>query len=105
LRKDIGKYFELKEKSVGPPKLFLEGPLSLVELDNEVKAWAFSSSQHVRAVVQNVEDFIAKDETKRCVFGILAWMCSLWRLLVLEVDVNLYGLTISVCRVDGRSVT
>jgi hypothetical protein len=65
LRKEIGKYFELKEKSIGPSKLNLGGHLSLVELDNGVKAWAFSSSQYVRARVQNVEDFIAKDETKR----------------------------------------
>jgi hypothetical protein len=34
-------------------------------LDNGVKAWAFSSSQYVTAAVQNVEDFIAKDEAKR----------------------------------------
>ena len=65
LRKEIGKYFELKEKSIGPPKLYLGGHLRLVELDNGVKAWAYSSSQYVRAAVQNVEDFIAKDETKR----------------------------------------
>jgi hypothetical protein len=65
LRKEIGKYFELKEKSIGPPKLYLGGHLSLVELDNGVKAWALSSSQYVRAAVQNVEDCIAKDETKR----------------------------------------
>jgi hypothetical protein len=60
LRKEIGKYFELKEKSIGPPKLYLGGHLSLVELDNGVKAWAFSSPQYVR-----------------CVFHILAWMCAL----------------------------
>jgi hypothetical protein len=65
LRKEIGHYFELKEKSIGPPKLYLGGHLSLAELDNGVKAWAFSSSRYVRAAVQNVEDFIAKDETKR----------------------------------------
>jgi hypothetical protein len=38
----------------------------------------------------------------RCVFHILAWMCSLWRSLVLEVDVNLYGLTTSNCRVGWK---
>jgi hypothetical protein len=65
LRKEIGKYFELKEKSIGSPKLYLGGHLSLVELDNGVKVWAFSSSQYMRAAVQNVEDFIAKDETNR----------------------------------------
>jgi hypothetical protein len=65
LRKEIGKYFELKESSIGPPKSYLGGHLSLVELDNGVKAWAFSSSQYVKAAVQNVEEFIVKDETKR----------------------------------------
>jgi hypothetical protein len=45
--------------------LYLGGHLSLVELVNGVKAWALSSSQYVRAAVQNVEEFIAKDETKR----------------------------------------
>jgi hypothetical protein len=40
LRKEIGKYFELKEKSIGPPKLYLRGHLNLVELDNGVTAWA-----------------------------------------------------------------
>jgi hypothetical protein len=34
LRKEIVKYFELKEKSIGPPKLYLGGHLSLVEMDN-----------------------------------------------------------------------
>jgi hypothetical protein len=52
--KEIGNYFELKEKLIGPPKLYLGGHLSLVELDNGVKAWAFRSSQYVRAAVQNV---------------------------------------------------
>jgi hypothetical protein len=35
------------------------------ELDIGVKAWAFSSSQYVRAAIQNLEDFIVKDKTKR----------------------------------------
>jgi hypothetical protein len=60
LGKEIGNFFE--EKS---PKLHLGGHLSLVELDNGVKAWAFSSSQDMRAAIQNVEDSIVKDETKR----------------------------------------
>jgi hypothetical protein len=61
----MGKYFELKQESIGPPKIYLGGHLRKVELDNEVKAWAFTSSPYVRAAVQNVEDFIAKDETKK----------------------------------------
>jgi hypothetical protein len=54
LRKEIGKYFELEEKSNGTPKLYLG-----------VNAWTFSSSQYARAAAQHVEDFIAKDKTKR----------------------------------------
>jgi hypothetical protein len=38
----------------------------------------------------------------RCFFHIPAWMCSLWRSLVLEVDVNLFGLTTSNCRVGWK---
>jgi hypothetical protein len=34
-------------------------------LDNGVKTWAFSSSQYVGAAVQNVEEFVPKDEAKR----------------------------------------
>jgi hypothetical protein len=38
LGKQIGNYFELNEKSIGPPKLYLGGHLSKVEFDNGVKA-------------------------------------------------------------------
>ena len=65
LRTEIGRYFELKEESIGPPGLCLGGHLSLVTLDNGVKAWAFSSSQYVQAAVKNVEEFISKPENKR----------------------------------------
>lgn len=33
LRNEIGKYFELKEESVGPPKIYLGGKLSLVTFE------------------------------------------------------------------------
>jgi hypothetical protein len=46
LKNEIGKYFELKKESVGPPTLYLGGRLSKVELENGVHAWAFSSSQY-----------------------------------------------------------
>ena len=36
LRNELGKYFELKEESIGPPKLYLGGHVSKVELDNGV---------------------------------------------------------------------
>ena len=45
LRNEIGKYFELKMESVGPPNLYLGGRARNVQLTNGVKAWAFSSSQ------------------------------------------------------------
>jgi hypothetical protein len=65
LRKETGQYFELKEKSIGPPMLYLGDHLRLVKLDDGVKTWADGSSQYVRAAVQYVEDYIAKDENKR----------------------------------------
>ena len=65
LRNEIGRYFELKKESIGPPTLYLGGRLSKVQLENGVDAWAFSSSQYVQAAVKNVEDFLAKEENKR----------------------------------------
>ena len=65
LREEIGRYFELKEESVGPPSLYLGGRVRKVVLENGAEAWAFSSSQYVQAAVKNVEDYLAKDENKR----------------------------------------
>ena len=65
LRNELGKYFELKEESIGPPKLYLGGHLRRVQLENGVEAWAYGSSQYVRAAVKNVEDYLAKEENKR----------------------------------------
>jgi hypothetical protein len=45
LRNDLERYFELKEESIGPPKIYLGGGVQKVELDNGAKGWAFSSSQ------------------------------------------------------------
>ena len=55
LRNDLGRYFQLKEKSIGPPKIYLGGNCRLVELETGVKCWAFGSSQYVQAAVKNVE--------------------------------------------------
>ena len=60
LRNEIGKYFKLKEASIGPPKLYLGGHMRKVELDNGVCAWAFSSSQYVREAVANVKQYVGK---------------------------------------------
>jgi hypothetical protein len=62
LRNDLGKFFELKEGSIGPPKIYLGGGVRKVQLDDNVKAWAFSSSQYVQAAVKNVEAYLEKQE-------------------------------------------
>ncbi|GAX21971.1 hypothetical protein FisN_16Hh038 [Fistulifera solaris] len=62
LREEIGKYFELKEESIGPPKIYLGGRVRKVELENGARAWSFSSSQYVQAAVANVEKYIKKLE-------------------------------------------
>ena len=58
LRKEIGKYFELKEESIGPPQLYLGGRIRKVELTSGVKPWSFSSFQYVQAAVKNVEQHL-----------------------------------------------
>ena len=64
LRGELGKYFVLKESSIGPPKLYLGNKLTLVTLENGTKAWALSSSQYVQAAVKNVEEYLAKKNQK-----------------------------------------
>ena len=64
LRHGIGKYFELKEESIGPPDIYLGGRVRKVELENGMKAWAFGSSQYVQAAVKNVEQYLAKSDQR-----------------------------------------
>jgi hypothetical protein len=58
LRTELGKYFELKEESIGPPDIYLGGKMRQITLENGVKAWTFSSSQYVQAAVSNVEVYL-----------------------------------------------
>ena len=60
LREEIGKYFELKEESIGRPSLYLGGCVRQVKLDNGVDAWSFSSSRCIQTVVKNVEEWLSK---------------------------------------------
>jgi hypothetical protein len=60
LRKEIGRYFELKAESIGPPEIYLGGRLRQVLLEDGTKAWAFGSSQYVRASVDNVKEYLSK---------------------------------------------
>lgn len=64
LREELGKYFELKEESIGPPKIYLGGKMSRVTMANGASAWAFSSSQYVRAAVENVEKYCKENDVK-----------------------------------------
>ena len=47
LRNEIGKYFTMKQSSIGPPDLYLGGHVRKVTLENGVTAWAFSLSQYI----------------------------------------------------------
>eukprot|EP00970_Alexandrium_tamarense_P013767 scaffold3678_cov106-Alexandrium_tamarense.AAC.1 len=58
IRKEIGKYSELKEESIGPPDIYLGGKMRRVVLDHGSKAWAFGSSQYVQHAVKNVEEYL-----------------------------------------------
>ena len=58
LRQEIGKYFELKDESIGPPDIYLGGKMRNIQLENGLHAWAFGSSQYVQAAVKNVESYL-----------------------------------------------
>ena len=60
LRNELGKYFELKEESIGPPTIYLGGRLRLVTLEDGTQAWAFGSSQYVQSAVANVQQYLEK---------------------------------------------
>ena len=64
LRDELGKYFGLKEKSIGPPKIYLGGKMRKVALDNGMEAWGFSSAQYIKNAVNNVEEKLNKDGKK-----------------------------------------
>ena len=55
VRDELGKYFELKQEAIGPPKFYLCGSIRKVHLDNGAEEWGFSSSQHVKAAFKNIE--------------------------------------------------
>jgi hypothetical protein len=64
IRNEIGKYFTLKESSIGPPDIYLGGKVRKVNLANGSTAWSFSSSQYVQAAVNNVEEHLKKKMQK-----------------------------------------
>ena len=62
LRNELGRYFHLKEESIGPPTVYLGGTVCKVKLENSVWAWSFSSSQYVQSAIKNVEAYVGRPE-------------------------------------------
>ena len=60
LRKEIGKYFELKEESIGAPSQYLGGKLREINLETGQKCWAFGSKKYIEAAVNNVVEYLRK---------------------------------------------
>ena len=54
MRKEIGKYFLMKEASIGEPDVYLDGKVGKVELDIGEVCWAFSSSKYVQEACKNI---------------------------------------------------
>ena len=61
---EIDKYFSLKENSIGPPKIYLGGKVSKVDLPSGIWAYSFSSSQYVKEAIKNVEQYLDKKNMK-----------------------------------------
>ena len=60
----MGRCFELKEESIGPPDHYFGGKVRKVQHENGVYAWAFSSSQYVQTAVKNVEAYLMSEDSK-----------------------------------------
>ena len=61
----LGKYFSLKSESIGPPKLYLGGKLSHLELPNGVHTWTISASKYIQqALTKNLEGILQKHGLK-----------------------------------------
>ena len=56
----VDKYFPINPTSLGPPKTYLGGTFSKIQLPNGVHSWAFSSSQYVHEAVKSVEENLEK---------------------------------------------
>ena len=59
---EINKYFPMKPKSIGPPKIYLGAKISKVQLPNGTVAFAMSMSQYVKEAVRNVEEHLKKKD-------------------------------------------
>ena len=64
LRCELGRYFQLKEESIGPPDIYLGGKVRKVQLQNGVWCWGYSSLQYAQAAVNNVKAWLTREENK-----------------------------------------
>ena len=60
----LGKYFPLKPESIGPPKLYLGGKLSQLDLPNGVRTWTISASTYIQQSLNNLEGILKKHGLK-----------------------------------------
>ena len=58
VRDEIGKYFLMKEVSIGEPDVYLGGEVRKVELESWEMCWAFSWSQYVGEACRNVRNHL-----------------------------------------------
>ena len=64
MRNEIGRYWNLKEDSIGKPSIYLGGKCREVTLANGTKCWAFGAAQYVRSAVENVEKWLKQSDRK-----------------------------------------
>ena len=126
--REIGKYFSLTEKSIGPPKIYLGCKVSVI-LPSGVWAYSFSSSQYVQETIKNVEAYLLEREMKlsrkvnlpispgyrpeldqsreldpkeeayfQSLIGILQWAVELGRTLDIAVEVSMLSFHVALPR-------
>ena len=60
VRDELDRRFVVKPKSIGKPTQYLGNKVSVVQLDNGISAWSFSSSQYVQSAVSNVQNHLKR---------------------------------------------
>ena len=58
VRDEIGKYFLMKDASIGEPDVYLGGKVGKVESETGELCWAFSLSQYVQEACRNVGEYL-----------------------------------------------
>ena len=64
IRKQLEKYWKIKEALIAPLNIYLGNKVSHVILEGSAKAWSLSSSQYVQASVANVKKYLTKRDMR-----------------------------------------